>query len=155
MEGSSSLGFRKTTHWTFKMCSLDRGHEQTQCTGGREDSVPHTHRLGAVSAAVPRLILGQPLLLLVQGPRLQDHFLQLKGGVAVQAAFLWSDRVLSLPGRCHLPQAWSHPFERTDLHWARSPAPPSSRSDHPTTRWPVTGQPACPEGWRIGVQGSQ
>ena len=51
-----------------------------------------THGLGAVPAAVPGPGLGQPFLLLVQGPGLQDHLLQLEGGVAVQAAFLLGGR---------------------------------------------------------------
>lgn len=50
-----------------------------------EDDV--THRL-RILAVVSRPVLGQPLLLLVKGARLQDHLLQLKGGVAVEATFL-------------------------------------------------------------------
>lgn len=46
-----------------------------------------THRL-RVFAVVSGSILGQPLLLLVERPRLQDHLLQLEGGVAVQTTFL-------------------------------------------------------------------
>lgn len=46
-----------------------------------------THRL-RVFAVVSGAVLGQSLLLLVQRPRLQDHLLQLEGGVAVQTTFL-------------------------------------------------------------------
>lgn len=46
-----------------------------------------THRL-RILAVVSRPVLGQPLLLLVKGTRLQDHLLQLEGGVAVEATLL-------------------------------------------------------------------
>lgn len=102
--------------------SLPRGHA-ARCEGAlhtthrggeylnRESS---THRLGAVSAAVPRLILGQPLFLLVQRPRLQDHLFQLKGGITVQAAFLWRDRLLS--PACRSPTY--HPDSLESPVWA-------------------------------------
>lgn len=67
------------------------------------------HRLRAVPAAVPGPVLGQPLLLLVQGPGLQDHLLQLEGGVTVKAAFLWGHGQLSpasgapTPAQSHRP----------------------------------------------------
>lgn len=86
-----------------RMHTLPRGHAEccdgtlhaTHRCGENLNPEACTHRLGTVSTAVPRLILGQPLFLLVQRPRLQDHLLQLKGGITVQAAFLWRDRVLS------------------------------------------------------------
>lgn len=120
-----------------------------QSRGGR---VPgRTHRWAAVPAAVPGPALGQTLLLLVQRPRLQDHLLQLEGGVAVQAAFLWKMALswclaaLAHPG---------HP-RPTGLRWAQSQAPPSSRSAQPTARRPEQGPPACPAGWTLGAWGSR
>lgn len=126
---------------------------------GGEDPQPEpsTHRLRAVPAAVPRLVLSQPLFLFVQRPRLQDHLFQLEGGVTVQAAFLCRDRVLSPAYRCHpTPPAWACQSQHTDfLHWAQSPAPPSSRSGHPRAHGPVMVLSACLGDWKIGAQGSR
>jgi len=61
------------------------------CTQSAPCDACWTHGL-RVLAVVTGPVLGQPLLLLVQGTRLQDHLLQLKGGVTVEAAFLLGGR---------------------------------------------------------------
>lgn len=138
--------------------TLLRGHLAHHTQGG-EDLNPEssTHRLGTISAAVPRLIFGQPLFLLVQRPRLQDHLLQLKGGITVQAAFLWRDRVLS--PACGSPPPPQQPgvtcLGTQGLHWAQSLAPPSFHSGRPTARGPAMGLSACLGDWRTGAQGSR
>lgn len=139
------------------MYSLPRGHVAC-CEGtlhtthrGGEDLNPEssTHRLGAVSAAVPRLILGQPLFLLVQRPRLQDHLFQLKGGITVQAAFLWRDRVLSpaCKSPTSTPTAWSHLSGHMELTLGTKPGSTffSLRSSHST--WASDG--AVCMSWRL------
>jgi hypothetical protein len=140
-----------------RMHTLPRGHAE-RCDGTLhatdrcgEDLNPEarTHRLGTVSAAVPRLILGQPLFLLVQRPRLKDHLLQLKGGITVQAAFLWRDRVLS--PACGFstttPTAWSHLSGHSGLTLGTKPGSTffSLRSSHST--WASDG--AVCMSWRL------
>ena len=109
------------------------------------------HRRAAVPAAIPGPALGQTLLLLVQRPRLQDHLLQLEGGIAVQAAFLWRMVLSQCPATLTRP---GHP-RPVGLRWARSLAPPSSRSAQPTAHRPEQGPPARPAGWTHGAWGSR
>lgn len=138
-----------------------------------------TYGLGAVFAVVPRLVLCKPLLLLVQGPRLQDHLLQLEGGVAVQAALLWGTgtpqtRVSHGAGSLLLSKRAQELLLSTALHlrvqtgpgWAReaarcsysrsgqSPAPRASRPRRSRPRLTSRLTSECRRGRRSGARGS-
>lgn len=114
-----------------------------------------THGLRAVLAVVPRFVLRQPLLLLVQRPGLQDHLLQLEGGVAVQAALLQTHghtrsslrRERSKPRAGAVGGPW---YSR----WGRSPAPGASGRHRPRARQTDMLTSGCQPGRRSGARGS-
>lgn len=95
----------------------------------------------------------------MQGPGLQDHLLQLEGGVAVQAALLQTHGHTgsSLPSEFPEPRVGAVSRQAMVLwysRWGQSPAPGASGRHRPRARQRDMLMSGCQPGRRSGARGS-